>query len=77
METQRSPTGIVILGAGFGGLRVHGGTQLGKQAGIDDFVVLEKRPALGGVWRDNSYPGARRVTPNRTSTAAVSIRICA
>lgn len=47
--------GIVILGAGFGGLGMA--AQL-KQAGIDDFVVLEKRPALGGVWRDNSYPGA-------------------
>ena len=29
-----------------------------KIAGIDDFVVLEKRPDLGGVWLDNSYPGA-------------------
>ncbi|NMV39322.1 flavin-containing monooxygenase [Ralstonia insidiosa] len=46
---------VVILGAGFGGLGMA--AQL-KQAGIDDFVVLEKRPALGGVWRDNSYPGA-------------------
>ena len=40
---------VVILGAGFGGLGMA--AQL-KQAGIDDFVVLEKRPALGGGWRD-------------------------
>ncbi|WP_174932336.1 flavin-containing monooxygenase [Burkholderia lata] len=46
---------IVILGAGFGGL---GMAARMKIAGIDDFVVLEKRPDLGGVWLDNSYPGA-------------------
>lgn len=46
---------VVILGAGFGGL---GMAARMKIAGIDDFVVLEKRPDLGGVWLDNSYPGA-------------------
>ena len=29
-----------------------------KQAGIDDFVILEKSPELGGTWHDNTYPGA-------------------
>ena len=28
-----------------------------KQAGIDDFVVLDRAEDLGGTWRDNSYPG--------------------
>lgn len=28
-----------------------------KQAGIEDFVVLERAQDVGGVWRDNSYPG--------------------
>ena len=28
-----------------------------KQAGIDDFVILEKADDLGGTWRDNTYPG--------------------
>src|SRR6516165_7979052 len=28
-----------------------------KQAGIEDFVVLDKADDLGGIWRDNSYPG--------------------
>ncbi|HEM7801939.1 MULTISPECIES: flavin-containing monooxygenase [Burkholderia cepacia complex] len=46
---------VVILGAGFGGL---GMAARMKIAGIDDFVVIEKRPDLGGVWLDNSYPGA-------------------
>ncbi|MGH9002694.1 MAG: NAD(P)-binding protein, partial [Acidimicrobiia bacterium] len=28
-----------------------------KQAGIHDFVVLERAGDVGGTWRDNSYPG--------------------
>jgi cation diffusion facilitator CzcD-associated flavoprotein CzcO len=28
-----------------------------KQAGIDNFVVVDKAGDLGGTWRDNSYPG--------------------
>jgi cation diffusion facilitator CzcD-associated flavoprotein CzcO len=28
-----------------------------KQAGIDDFTVIESADRLGGVWRDNTYPG--------------------
>lgn len=46
---------IVILGAGFAGLGMA--AQL-KKAGINDFIILEKKSAIGGVWRDNIYPGA-------------------
>lgn len=46
---------IVILGAGFGGLGM--GAQL-KMAGIDNFIIVEKAADIGGVWRDNIYPGA-------------------
>ena len=46
--------GIVIIGAGFAGL----GTAIRlRQAGIDDFEILERADDLGGTWRDNSYPG--------------------
>ncbi|WP_033535010.1 flavin-containing monooxygenase [Bordetella trematum] len=45
----------LILGAGFGGLGM--GAQLVRH-GDDDFVIVEKSAALGGVWRDNAYPGA-------------------
>jgi cation diffusion facilitator CzcD-associated flavoprotein CzcO len=45
---------VVIIGAGFGGL---GMAIALKQAGIDDFVVLDRADDLGGTWRDNSYPG--------------------
>ena len=46
---------IVIIGAGFGGIGL--GIRL-KQAGITDFVILEKSQSVGGVWAANSYPGA-------------------
>ncbi|MET1089508.1 MAG: NAD(P)/FAD-dependent oxidoreductase [Arthrobacter sp.] len=46
---------VIILGAGFGGLGM--GAQL-KREGLDNFLILEKAAAIGGVWRDNNYPGA-------------------
>src|SRR5262249_7865178 len=48
------PYRVVIIGAGFGGIGMA--IKL-KQAGIDDFVVLDQAEDLGGTWRDNSYPG--------------------
>ncbi|HET8706918.1 MAG TPA: NAD(P)/FAD-dependent oxidoreductase [Pseudomonadales bacterium] len=48
-------TQIAIIGTGFGGVGMA--IQL-KKAGITDFVILEKRPSVGGVWRENHYPGA-------------------
>jgi cation diffusion facilitator CzcD-associated flavoprotein CzcO len=45
----------VIVGAGFAGLCM--GIRL-KQAGMNDFVILERRDHIGGTWYDNSYPGA-------------------
>ena len=45
---------VAIIGSGFGGL----GTAIRlKQAGQEDFVILEREGDVGGVWRDNSYPG--------------------
>ncbi|RRJ88202.1 NAD(P)/FAD-dependent oxidoreductase [Gulosibacter macacae] len=46
---------VAILGSGFGGLGMA--AQL-VRAGIDDFAVFEKADSVGGVWRDNTYPGA-------------------
>lgn len=45
---------VVIVGAGFGGLCMA--IKL-KEAGIENFVILEKGDEVGGTWRDNSYPG--------------------
>jgi cation diffusion facilitator CzcD-associated flavoprotein CzcO len=46
---------VVIIGAGFGGIGLA--IRL-KQAGIEDFIILERAGGVGGVWRDNTYPGA-------------------
>jgi cation diffusion facilitator CzcD-associated flavoprotein CzcO len=35
-----------------------------KQAGRDDFVILEKARDVGGTWRDNDYPGCTCDVPS-------------
>lgn len=52
---EASTPRVVIVGAGFGGLSIA--IEL-KRAGMHNFVVLEKADEIGGVWRDNTYPGA-------------------
>ena len=44
----------LIVGAGFAGIGMA--IRL-KQAGVHDFVILERAAGLGGTWRDNTYPG--------------------
>jgi cation diffusion facilitator CzcD-associated flavoprotein CzcO len=53
---------VVIVGAGFTGLAM--GIEL-KRARIEDFVILERRDDVGGVWRDNDYPGVAVDTPSK------------
>ena len=48
------PNQVVVIGAGFGGI---GMAIALKQAGIEDFIVVDRADDLGGTWRDNSYPG--------------------
>jgi cation diffusion facilitator CzcD-associated flavoprotein CzcO len=45
---------IVIVGAGFSGIGLA--MQL-RRHGIDDFTILERSGDVGGIWRDNVYPG--------------------
>ena len=45
---------VLIIGAGFGGILA--GIRL-KEAGIEDFVILEKDAGVGGTWWANTYPG--------------------
>lgn len=56
-----APVEVAVVGAGFSGLGA--GARL-KQAGIDDFVVLERAADVGGTWRDNDYPGATCDVPS-------------
>ncbi|UYZ23916.1 flavin-containing monooxygenase [Mesobacillus jeotgali] len=45
---------IIIIGSGFAGIAAA--VRL-KQAGENDFIILERGEDVGGVWRDNRYPG--------------------
>ena len=53
---------IAIIGAGFGGIGL--GVRL-KRAGFHDFTIFERGGEVGGVWRDNTYPGAACDVPSR------------
>jgi cation diffusion facilitator CzcD-associated flavoprotein CzcO/acetyl esterase/lipase len=52
---------VLIVGGGFGGI---GMAIALRRAGIVDFLVLERGPGVGGVWRDNTYPGAACDVPS-------------
>jgi cation diffusion facilitator CzcD-associated flavoprotein CzcO len=52
---------IAIIGAGFGGL---GAAIRLSQRGYTDIMVFERADALGGTWRDNSYPGCACDVPS-------------
>jgi hypothetical protein len=55
---------VAVVGAGFGGigmgiaLRAAGGTEPG------DLTIVDRAPGVGGVWRDNTYPGAACDVPS-------------
>ncbi|WDZ92142.1 NAD(P)/FAD-dependent oxidoreductase [Nocardiopsis sp. HUAS JQ3] len=52
---------VAVIGSGFAGIGMA--VRL-KQAGLKDFVVLERAGGVGGTWRDNSYPGAACDVPS-------------
>ncbi|RZI86749.1 MAG: steryl acetyl hydrolase [Rubrivivax sp.] len=61
-HTERADSlSAIIIGTGFAGL---GMAIALRKAGIDNFVILEKAYDVGGVWRDNSYPGAACDVPS-------------
>ncbi|MDN5759595.1 MAG: NAD(P)/FAD-dependent oxidoreductase [Tomitella sp.] len=46
---------FVIIGAGLGGMAIA--LELAR-AGHEDVLIIERADDVGGVWRDNTYPGA-------------------
>ena len=52
---------IAIVGSGFSGLGMA--IRL-KQAGMNDFVVLERADEVGGTWHANTYPGCACDVPS-------------
>jgi cation diffusion facilitator CzcD-associated flavoprotein CzcO len=54
-------TSAIIVGCGFGGLAAA--IEL-KRAGFEDITIFERASSVGGVWRDNTYPGAACDVPS-------------
>ena len=52
---------IAIVGTGFAGLGLA--IRL-KQAGIEDFVLIERADDVGGTWQANTYPGCQCDVPS-------------
>jgi cation diffusion facilitator CzcD-associated flavoprotein CzcO len=52
---------VLVVGAGASGL---GAAIRLSEAGVGDLAVLEKADALGGTWRDNTYPGCACDVPS-------------
>lgn len=52
---------VAVIGTGFGGMAAV--IEL-KKRGFDDIVVFEKSDDVGGVWRENTYPGAACDVPS-------------
>ncbi|OBI86996.1 flavin-containing monooxygenase [Mycobacterium asiaticum] len=52
---------VLVIGAGFGGLAAA--YELSRD-GLAEVTVLEKAHDIGGVWRENTYPGAACDVPS-------------
>ncbi len=52
---------VIVLGGGFAGI---GAAIKLKEAGFSNFLLLEKASELGGVWRENTYPGCACDVPS-------------
>jgi cation diffusion facilitator CzcD-associated flavoprotein CzcO len=61
MNSIQQDVRVAIIGSGFAGLGMA--IRL-REAGIEDFVVLEKADDIGGTWRDNRYPGCACDVPS-------------
>src|SRR5438067_12445406 len=52
---------VAVIGSGFAGLGMA--IKL-REAGIEDFMLLERAEDVGGTWRDNTYPGCACDVPS-------------
>ena len=52
---------VIVVGAGISG--IGAGIRL-REAGFNNFLILEKAADLGGTWRDNTYPGCACDVPS-------------
>jgi len=54
-EPRAQTVKVLVVGAGFGGLIMAARL---RDAGIDDFLLVDEAGDVGGVWYWNRYPGA-------------------
>src|SRR3954449_1343055 len=52
---------IAVVGGGFGGVCA---VVMLRRAGYEDVTVFERGDRVGGVWNDNTYPGAACDVPS-------------
>src|SRR5881392_1420357 len=52
---------IAVVGGGFGGV---GAAVMLRRSGYSDVTVFERGERIGGVWNDNTYPGAACDVPS-------------
>ncbi|MBS0616896.1 MAG: NAD(P)/FAD-dependent oxidoreductase [Spirochaetes bacterium] len=60
-EQSKADVMVAIIGAGFSGLGMA--IKL-RDAGIEDFLIIEAASEVGGTWRDSKYPGAAVDVPS-------------
>ncbi|PHR94233.1 MAG: 4-hydroxyacetophenone monooxygenase [Robiginitomaculum sp.] len=58
---SKQPLTALIIGAGFAG--ICSAIKL-REAGIDNFIIVEKTGGISGTWYDNAYPGAACDVPS-------------
>lgn len=61
MVDRPTQPSVIIVGAGFGGLAAAIAL---SRVGLTRFTILERADSIGGVWRDNTYPGAACDVPS-------------
>src|SRR3954465_6132065 len=52
---------IAVVGGGFAGV---GAVVMLRRAGYENVTVFERGEGIGGVWHDNTYPGASCDVPS-------------
>jgi cation diffusion facilitator CzcD-associated flavoprotein CzcO len=60
---------VALIGAGFSGIAAALAL---KGEGVEDFVILERADDVGGVWRDNTYPGLACDVPSTSYSLAAA-----
>ncbi len=71
MTSNRTRYRVAIIGAGPGG--ICSAIKL-MEAGIRDFVVLEKATGVGGTWWHNRYPGAECDVPSHLYSFSFEVK---